>query len=319
MNRPCLLAPFVVIACSGAPSPPGTLAPPELDLVPTLRGVPDHAYDPAVVLLALDGRPFCTAGLLEQDVVVTARRCLQDVVGDGTCPASGTQLGAALDPARLHVLVGDDVLSAVDRSPGREVILPPRDTLCGADLGFLLLSEPVADITPLVVSATGAAQGDHVRTVEFSLERKLVRDHVPVSQASPSEIGLAQAPCVGLPGGAVIDPTSGDLLGVVARGGPSCDAPGAGEVATRTDAFFPLVTQVLAMGTMSHASHKAKPKKGPIDQGASCAEASDCAAGACVAYDGEQYCSRTCGPTDRCPSTTRCMASAQSTEVCVAE
>jgi hypothetical protein len=306
------------LACSGAPAAPDVLSAPQVDLAMPLRGVPDNAYDPAVVLLAIDGKPWCIGTLLEEDVVITARRCIEILQGDDPCP-SGPGWNAPRDLSTIHVLVGDDVGSAIDRAQGREVVLPSADALCGADLALLLLDAPIGDIDPVVVSPTGAAQGDHVRTVAFGTDIKLVRDHVPVTQESSRELGLAQAPCVGLPGGALIDMTTGNLLGVVSRGGPACSAADGWEVATRADAFFPLIEQALSLGTLSHASGRAKEKKGPIDQGASCSAASQCAAGACVTYANAQYCTRTCGPTDRCPSTTHCMASAQSTTVCVAE
>lgn len=312
-----LLLASTALACSAAPDAPAVLSAPQLQLALPPPGVPDHAYDPAVVLLAIDGEPWCTGTLLEQDVVVTARRCVEVLQAGDVCP-TGSAANEPRDLSTIHVLVGDEVGSAADRAQGRQVVLPPGDALCGADLALLLLDAPIADIDPVVLSPTGAAQGDHVRTVAFGTDFKLVRDHVPVTQATSRELALAQAPCVGLPGGALIDMTSGELLGVVSRGGPGC-SPDGWEVATRTDAFFPLIQQALALGTLSHASDRAKEKKGPIDQGASCTSAPQCAAGACVTYAGAQYCTRTCGPTDRCPSTTRCMTSAQSTTVCVAE
>jgi hypothetical protein len=308
----------MVAACSGAPEAPAVLSAPQVDVALPLRGVPDHAYDPAVVLLAIDHQPWCTGTLLEQDVVITARRCVEIIQGDGACPAS-RQVQGLRALSTIHVLVGDEVASAIDRAQGRDVVLPSGDAVCGEDLALLLLDAPIADIDPVVVSATGAARGDHVRTVAFGTDLKLVRDHVPVTQASPREVAVALAPCIGLPGGPVIDETTGALMGVVSRGGPGCTADDGWEIATRTDAFFPLIEQAMALGTLSHASHRAKEKKGPIDQGASCDLGSQCAAGACVAYGGGQYCTRVCSPADRCPSTTRCMTSAQSTTVCVAE
>jgi hypothetical protein len=207
----------------------------------------------------------------------------------------------------------------VERARGQDVILPPGDTLCGDDLALLLLDAAIEDVAPFTVSPTGAAQGDHVRSVAFGGGVKLVRDHVPVAATSALELELSEAPCVGSPGGVVLEEATGALVGVVSRSGPACGVASGWDVATRPDAFYALVQEALSRGQLSHATDQAKEKKGPVDLGAGCADPSQCAAGACVSYGGAEYCSQQCSLADVCPTDTRCLASQESTTVCVKE
>jgi len=301
---------FTALACSGAPAAPSIPGAPEVELSPALLGIPDHGNDPAVVLLEAPG-VRCTGALVDADVVLTARRCVEIVSQD-------TNEGPR-DLTTVHVLVGDATGSAIERARGRSVILPAAGGSSDDDIAFLMLDTAIDDVTQLTVSPTGAAVGDHVRSVAYGPGVKVVRDHVPVTAVSGREIALGEAPCVGSAGGALIDEVTGDLVGVVSHGAPRCGDDQGWDVATRPDAFFDLVDRALAAGHVSHATHRAKEKKGAIDLGATCEQPDQCAAGACVSFAGATYCTRLCNPTDRCPSKFRCMQSSQSTTICVAE
>jgi hypothetical protein len=307
------------LACSSAQPSPFAAGPPSIDVASPLRGVPDRGADPAVVLLDVAGQGFCSGALLAADVVLTARRCISIVTGDARCPSSGRQVAGTRDLTTVRVLVGDDATSAVERARGRAALVPDGDELCGADLALLLLDSTIDDIAPLVARTTGAALGDHVRSVAYARGQKLVRDHVPVAATSSREISLAEAPCDGTPGGPSIDEASGQLVGVLSRTGPACDASDGYDVDTRADAFLPLIARALAEGDVSHASHQARQKKGPVDVGASCMHGTDCAAGVCADYGGAQYCTRPCTAVDRCPSKYRCMATAEGPSACIQE
>jgi hypothetical protein len=314
-----VLLALAVLACSSAPPSPFAASPPSVDLAVPARGVPDREADPAVVLLDVAGQGWCTGALLAPDVVLTARRCVSVLQGDLRCPAVGAQIAGARDLTTIRVLVGEDGASAVERARVRSSITPEGDVLCGADIALLALDATIDDIAPLVVHSTGAAVGDHVRTVAYAGGHRLVRDHVPVAASSSREISLAEAPCDGVAGGPALDEASGQVVGVLSRGGPACTAGDGYDVDTRVDAFLPLVEQALAAGALAHGSHQAKPKKGPVDLGASCVHASECAAAACVDYAGAQYCTRLCDATDRCPSKYRCMGTQEGPTACVEE
>jgi hypothetical protein len=90
-------------------------------------------------------------------------------------------------------------------------------------------------------------------------------------------------------------------------------------VYTRTDTFAWLVEEAFArLGELGReadagASRDAAPKRGtkqkpPSDVGGPCVRASDCAAGICVTDGDRSYCSRPCGPGDRCPAQFHCTA-----------
>jgi hypothetical protein len=309
---------LAALACSPAQPSASSAAPPSVDVAAPLRGVADRGADPAVVLLDVDGQGSCAGALLAPDVVLTARRCVALVHGDAQCPATGAQIAGMRDLTTIRVLVGEEVASATERARVRAAVVPDTDELCGADIALLALDATIDEIEPLAVHPTGAAVGDHVRSVGYRAAQKVVRDHVAVAATSAREIALAEAPCDTPPGGPAIEEATGQVVGVFSRSGPACASADGYDVDTRVDAFAPLVQAALAAGAPSTSTHRAKPRKSPVDLGATCNAGAECAAGACVAYADSQYCTRSCGPVDPCPSKTRCMASEQGARVCVA-
>jgi hypothetical protein len=310
---------LLTVACSGGPTAPIVPGAPVVDRAWPLRGVPDPGADPAVVMLDLAGNGWCAGALLASDVVLTARSCVSVLAGSLECPASGPQIVDGVDLTNVHVYVGDDIATAEERAQGRAVLVPDGDVLCGADIALLLLDATIDDVAPLVVQPTGAPVGAHVRSVGCEGGEKLVRDHVAVVATSSLELELAEAPCDTAPGAPAIDETSGQVVGIVSRSGPSCGAADGYDVDTRIDAFMTLVEEALAEGQASHATDQAKEKKGPVDMGASCTRGADCAAGVCVTYANAEYCTRSCDPTDHCPTDYKCMGAQSGSTICVQE
>ncbi|HXN34014.1 MAG TPA: hypothetical protein VN894_19240, partial [Polyangiaceae bacterium] len=235
-----------------------------------------------------------------------------------------TQIVGEREPSSLRILVGDELAIAEERARGRDVLAPPGDVLCGADIALILLDTPIDGIRPLSVRATGAAKGDHLRTVAFARLpgatqlQKLVSDHLRVLDTTAAELEIVEA-CGRGAGGPAIDESTGEIVGVASRSaGTSCTGAGSFDAYTRADAFFSLITQAVAQGSVvaSSAIGQKKTKTGPIDMGASCIRADDCAAGVCVAGLAQEYCSRACDPHDRCPAHFRCKQTAQGDWVC---
>ncbi|HTB73554.1 MAG TPA: trypsin-like serine protease [Polyangiaceae bacterium] len=311
----------LVAGCSGQAVSALPKSAPSADIVAPPPGVDDRGDDPAVVAIDVDGAPPCAGALVAPDVVLAARHCVSLPVGPSACAADD---GGPPPPLRaagsLHILVGDDIGTAVLRARGRDILVPGAASMCGADIALILLDVPIDDVQPLVVRPTGAAQGDHLRTVGWRLPLeggrapKILRDHLLVAETSSTELELEES--AGAGGGPAIDETTAEVLGVFSR---SADDPSLA-VYTRTDAFVGLVESALAASESVVAASRGlrKPKKGAADMGANCAAGAECAAGVCVSVSGGlgQYCSRGCGAYDKCPTHFRCQRSQSGSQVC---
>jgi hypothetical protein len=320
--RRLLCAVVLSVGCSGSVSDLSS-APvaPSADVAQPLVGVADLGTDPAVVAIDLGGPVTCAGALVAADLVLTARHCVSYPDPEAACTLSG----ASPPPLRQASTVGVRVTDGGDlfapRVRARSIVVPPVASACDADIAFLELEEPIDTVQPLAVRANGIAVGGHVRSVGFELSAALsagfeknVRDHVVVVDTTATEFLLQEGPCTSGCGGPAIDESSGEIVGVVSRGGPE------GDVATRADAFLAFIDAELAQADADRPIvGAAREKKGPVDMGANCTLGVDCAAGVCVTDSGRRYCSRSCSPHDHCPAHFRCETSAQGNPVCVAD
>jgi len=310
----------------------------EVDTVEIVRGVPDRGRDPAVVAIDIGGEGLCSGTLIAPDVVLTARHCVSYTSEGVACPAQSKQISGNRSPHTLSILLGDDASTARLVARGKAIVVPKSDLLCDHDIAAIVLDEPVGGVAPVKIDKSPPVAGHYVRAVGFGKTgddgeagTKLLRDHVKIQDVGSAEFLVGEATCNGDSGGPALDSSSGELLGVVSRGGPACDGKDVHNIYTRADAFGEVIAAALEKASQGDSDPDAglysppkdagvtpKPTKPGSDMGEPCTRGADCSAGVCVKDGSSRYCSRTCGTGDRCPSGYHCTQVTSSTKVCVA-
>jgi hypothetical protein len=221
------------------------------------------------IATSLDDSPshvtLCSGALVAPNLVLTARHCVSKAVtATPSCDArgqshNGDHLAEDADPNQIAVYVGAHVHPDVDLPRARAIrtLHPSGRVLCDADVAFLVLDRPLANVTILPIRLHGAVeQGDLVVPVGFGggpanvVGKRVARDQSIVLTTGPaanSETGAVLGPrefevdsatCRGDSGGPAIDVRTGEIVGVVSRGG-SCTSSG-NHVYTRVDAYSKL-------------------------------------------------------------------------------
>ena len=205
---------------------------------------------------------LCSGALVAPNLVLTARHCVsRAVTATPSCDArgkshNGDHLAEDVDPAMIAVYTGSHVRPDLEPPVARAVrtLHPAGQVLCDADVAFIVLDRPIAGSTVLSMRLHASVEpGDVVVPVGFgggplnivghkvARSKSVVLSTGPSSNAAtgavlgPREFEVDRATCRGDSGGPAIDVSSGEIVGVVSRGG-SCSALG-NHVYTRVDAY----------------------------------------------------------------------------------
>jgi hypothetical protein len=208
---------------------------------------------------------LCSGALVAPNLVLTARHCIsRSITSTPSCDArgrshNGDHLADDADPSLIGVYVGEHVRvdRDVPRAHGLRTLHPKGQVLCDADVAFLVLDRPLTGVAILPIRLHApVASGDTVLPVGFGGGASMtVGDRVsrmsstvlaigPSANSTtgavlgPREFEVDHATCRGDSGGPAIDAYTGEIVGVVSRGG-SCLANG-NHVYTRVDAYVTL-------------------------------------------------------------------------------
>lgn len=279
---------------------------------PIVHGAADKGRHPAVVaLVSLDGG-LCTGTVVAPTLVLTAHHCVAELASPYVeCPAKGPQVGRLRPASSLLVYTGDEAARGPAAAQGARLHVPPGDVLCDADVALLELDRPLVGVAPVplgtatgvsTVTAVGYGQiGDRGRA---GVRR--YRAHVAVVGATNHELVVGESTCSGDSGGPALAEGGGALIGVLSRGGPTCDGTGNRNVYTRIDPWLEWLVG-LGVPRPAGAVTTTGAETGAGDVGEACTEGSACSGGVCVPSPSSGYCSRRCGSGGpRCPNGYRC-------------
>lgn len=235
---------------------------------------------------------LCSGALVAPNLILTARHCVsRAVTATPSCDArgrshNGDHLAEDVDPQAIAIYTGSHVRPDIDVPVARAIrtLHPTGQVLCDSDVAFLVLDRAIPNSTIMSMRLHAPVEtGDIVVPVGFGggpsniVGRKVARQQSTVLATGPSanaatgavlgprEFEVDRATCRGDSGGPAIDVISGEIVGVVSRGG-SCSAHG-NHVYTRVDAYRRLATAAFQAAEREEgvATRELRPLDKPVD------------------------------------------------------
>jgi MYXO-CTERM domain-containing protein len=300
-----------------------------------IKGGYTDDFDHAVVgIFDLDNYGTCSGSLIAPNLILTARHCVSNTLGEvnGGVSCDQTYFGGLGQPQDFYVTTLPEMTqNPDDYHRVREVVGVPADnSFCGNDQAILILDANVdpaeaIPLTPRVDSAiatndpyyavgfgatndTGSGVGTRRRRDNLFID--CVADECSQYYTRPTEWVGDTGICGGDSGGPAID-LQNRVIGVTSRGPAGCEDPVYGYVygwgqwikdtaihAAELGGYPP---PAWALGAPTDPNFYA-----PVGQ--SCIEATECSTNACLNDGVASYCTRPCNDLAPCPEEYACAA-----------
>jgi hypothetical protein len=278
-----------------------------------------------------DRTSACTATLIAQNLMLTARHCIawgnDDVVMCGStlfegevAPRSTIFTNAAVPGSGSLFHFGADIRVPVE-----------GDDMCGFDVALVILERPVpaSEARPTIPRidrhveagepyvAVGYGENEFGEPTNGRMQRGglavLCATGSCGSRAvAPTEFMGEEGVCSGDSGGPALD-ADGKVIGVVSRGASPCERPIYGSVASWSDWITETALDAASVGGYDPPfwalTGSSDPPMGVVPEGESCSSSGECVEGLACYYatdPGDARCTRICESVDDCDSGLSC-------------
>ncbi len=225
---------------------------------PIINGQPstsDQDYAVGIAILDSSGQLMaaCSGSLVAENLVLTARHCVSQIVNEsagvactqqGTAIGAGGAVGADYKPTQLAIMMGATIQFSNGYTPkfaakGQQIFHTAVNNLCDNDIALILLDQKIAGakLAKLRLSSP-PVQGELITAIGWGvannttsqMPERRYRADIPVVKVGPASLGayggmgpnefeIGEGICSGDSGGPAVAQSTGAVIGVVSRGG----------------------------------------------------------------------------------------------------